>query len=223
MKIGFAGSICLAVSIASALAQPNPDRPDLCQGAYFTEAQGSEALRTFAKTYHDRASWETRAALIRTGIREGMNLPEKPQFAPLQPIRHSLRTMNGYTIENVAFESVPGFFVTGNLYRPTKSALANRPLCFARMVMTRIWKGVFGSRPNSGALRWPAWESVVFVYDMLGYGDSKQCSHHRAGSPEAPDPERFAGTGFSEQPARCRYDPHWHLGPSRVGGHKRSC
>jgi hypothetical protein len=118
MNVPLVVIVYLAVGIVDALAQPNPDRPDLCQGAYFTEAQGSDALRAFARTYHDRATWETRTALIRQGIRDGMNLPEKPRFAPLQPIRHSLRTMNGYTVENVAFESIPGFFVTGNLYRP---------------------------------------------------------------------------------------------------------
>lgn len=99
--------------IVGAIAQPNPDRPDLCQGAYFTEEQGAEALRTFASTYHDRAGWEARATLIRAGLREGMNLPAKPKFAPLEPSSHSLRRMNGYTIENVAFESLPGLFVTG--------------------------------------------------------------------------------------------------------------
>ena len=176
MKIGFAGSICLAVSIASALAQPNPDRPDLCQGAYFTEAQGSEALRTFAKTYHDRASWETRAALIRKGIREGMNLPETPQFAPLQPVRHSLRTMNGYTVENVAFESVPGFFVTGNLYRPIKSAGKSAAVLCPHGHDENL-EGRFREQTQQRCATMARMGAVVFVYDMLGYGDSKQCSH----------------------------------------------
>ena len=176
MKIGFAGSICLAVSIASALAQPNPDRPDLCQGAYFTEAQGSEVLRTFARTYHDRPTWEARATLIRKGIREGMNLPVTPQFAPLQPIRHSLRTMNGYTVENVAFESVPGFFVTGNLYRPAnptgKSAAVLCPHGHDEKQ-----EGRFREQTQQRCATMARMGAVVFVYDMLGYGDSKQCSH----------------------------------------------
>lgn len=168
--------LCFAISLTSGMAQPNPARPDLCQGAYFTEEQGAQALKTFATTHQDRASWEDRASLIRKGIREGMNLPDKPNFAPLQPIRHSVRKMNGYTVENVAFESLPGFFVTGNLYRPAnvsgKTAgilcphghTANQDARFLEQAQQRC-----ATLARMGA--------TVFIYDMLGYGDSKQCDH----------------------------------------------
>lgn len=52
MKVPFAVIACYALGIAGTLAQPNPDRPELCQGAYFTEVQGVDALRAFASTYH---------------------------------------------------------------------------------------------------------------------------------------------------------------------------
>ena len=169
-------TVSYVAAALSARAQPNPARPDLRQGAYFTEAQGAETLQTFAKTYHDRASWEARAALIRKGIRDGMNLPDKPKFAPLQPIRHSLRKMNGYTVENIAFESLPGLFVTGNLYRPLNPVgklaavlcphghTANSDARFLEQAQQRC-----ATMARMGA--------VVFIYDMLGYGDSKQCNH----------------------------------------------
>ena len=164
------------IAIANALAQPNPDRPDLCQGAYFTEAQGAEALRSFGQTYHDRASWETRATMIRKGIREGMNLPAKPKFAPLQPTRHSLRKMNGYTVENVAFESIPGFFVTGNLYRPLNvSGKTAGILCTHGHGADQNNRLMEYTQQRCATLS--RMGAVVFAYDMIGYGDSKQCSH----------------------------------------------
>lgn len=168
--------LCYVLSLLGAVAQPNPSRPELCQGAYFSEEQGAEALRNFASTYHDRATWETRAGLIRAGLRAGMKLPAKPKFAPLQPIRHSLRRMNGYTVENVAFESLPGLFVTGNLYRPLNPTeklagvlaphghTANQDARFVEQAQQRC-----ATMARMGA--------VVFIYDMLGYGDSKQCDH----------------------------------------------
>lgn len=176
MKTFIRFALYYAFGLAGVFAQPNPDRPDLCQGAYFTEAQGAEALNTFAQTHHDRATWETRAAMIRKGIREGMKLPDKPLFAPLRPIRHSLRKMDGYTVENVAFESIPGFFVTGNLYRPLNPTrkmaavlcphghTANQDARFLEPAQQRC-----ATLARMGA--------VAFVYDMIGYGDSKQCSH----------------------------------------------
>jgi len=167
--------ICLAVAL-QAVAQPNPEKPDLRQGAYYSEAQGAEKLREAARTYPDRAAWEKRAALIRQGIRDGMALDAQPALAPLNPIRHSLRSMNGYTVENVAFESLPGFFVTGNLYRPagtggkraavlcTHGHLPSLDARYREYVQQRC-----ATLARMGA--------VVFTFDMLGYGDSRQCSH----------------------------------------------
>ncbi|GAB4048510.1 alpha/beta hydrolase family protein [Spirosoma litoris] len=168
--------LCSVISLTEVLAQPNPARPDLCQGAYFTEAEGAQALKTFASTYHDKASWETRAALIRKGIREGMKLPEKPKFAPLQPIRHSLRKMNGYTVENVAFESLPGFFVTGNLYRPL-NATGKAPgiLCPHGHGANQDNRLMEYTQQRCATLA--RMGAVVFAYDMIGYGDSKQSDH----------------------------------------------
>ncbi|QMW02244.1 alpha/beta hydrolase family protein [Spirosoma foliorum] len=168
--------LCSVISLTGVIAQPNPARPDLCQGAYFTEAEGAQALKTFASTYHDKASWETRAALIRKGIREGMKLPEKAKFASLQPIRHSLKKMNGYTIENVAFESLPGFFVTGNLYRPLNST---------GKVPGILCPHGHGANQDNRLMEYTQQRcatlarmgAVVFAYDMIGYGDSKQAEH----------------------------------------------
>jgi hypothetical protein len=38
----------------------------------------------------------------------------------LKVIVHSRREYDGYSVENVALETMPGFFCTGNLYRPLK-------------------------------------------------------------------------------------------------------
>lgn len=158
------------------LAQTNPAQSDLCQGAYYTEAEGAQKLREAAQSYHDRAGWEKRAALIRQGLRDGMELPQSPRFAPLKPIRTNRREMKGYTIENVAFESLPGFFVTGNLYQPTgvkgkKAAIlcphGHGPKFEARSREQTQQRCATLARMGA----------VVFVFDMLGYEDSKQSAH----------------------------------------------
>lgn len=168
--------LCVVPIMSMGQSAPKPARTDLCQGGYFTEAQGDSALKAFAKTYHDRASWEKRSALIRQGIREGMGLPAKPNFAPLKPIRHSVKQMNGYTVENVAFESLPGFYVTGNLYRPTNVTGKT-----AGILCTHGHLGTMDSRFREYVQQRCAtlarMGAVVFVYDMLGYSESKQCDH----------------------------------------------
>jgi dienelactone hydrolase len=164
------------VTTLTAMAQPNPARPDLCQGAYFTEAEGADALKTFAQTHHDRASWEARAKLIRQGLRDGMQLPDKPKFAPLQPVRHSLKKMNGYTVENVYFESLPGLFVTGNLYKPL-TVTGKIPAVLCPHGHTPKEDARFVEQTQQRCATMARMGAVVFVYDMLGYGDSKQTAH----------------------------------------------
>lgn len=75
-------------------------------------------LARLAKSYSDLDGWKQRARNIREGILRGAELLPPPVKCELKPIMHSRREHAGYTVENVAFESLPGFFVTGNLYRP---------------------------------------------------------------------------------------------------------
>ncbi len=85
------------------------------------EEQGKSNLVKYASTYHDRASWEQRAAHIKANMLLALQLDPLPARHALKPITTGKKTMKGYTVENVAFESLPGFWVTGNVYRPTES------------------------------------------------------------------------------------------------------
>ena len=92
--------------------------PELCQGNYLSEPAARHQLAEFARGYSTAAQWEARARRVREGILKGAGLLPPPRKCPLNPIAHSRRDHDGYSVENVAFESLPGFFVTGNLYRP---------------------------------------------------------------------------------------------------------
>ena len=71
-------------------------------------------------------------------------------------------------------ESFPGFFITGNLYRPIKSD--NK--CPAILTPHGHWTDR-GMSPDV-QIRCACFArmgAVVFAYDMVGYGDSKQVTH----------------------------------------------
>ncbi len=63
--------------------------------------------------------WETRKEYVRRQILVATGLWPMPTKTPLNPVIHGKIQRDGYTVEKVYFESAPGFFVTGNLYRPT--------------------------------------------------------------------------------------------------------
>lgn len=161
------------VSYVTAVAQAY-DPALLCQGRYYTEAEGKAALEKFAATYQTRKEWEKRADRIRRGIREGANLAGLPTSTPLKPISHSKRTYEGYTVENVAFESLPGIFVTGNLYRPLQ------PQKSYAAILSPHGHGTdprFGEDQQKRSATLARMGAIVLAYDMVGMGDSDQTSH----------------------------------------------
>lgn len=65
-----------------------------------------------------KAEWEKRAAYVRRQILVSQGLWPMPTKAPLNAVIHGKIERPEYTVEKAYFESAPGFFVTGNLYRP---------------------------------------------------------------------------------------------------------
>ena len=63
-------------------------------------------------------AWEPRRELVRRQLLVSQGLWPMPTKSPLNAVIHGKIDQGEYTIEKVYFESAPGFFVTGNLYRP---------------------------------------------------------------------------------------------------------
>jgi hypothetical protein len=96
-----------------------PENPLLCVGHFQTEDEAKQQLKRFSEKYKNLEEWEKRATVIREGILKGAELSPLPKKGRINPIYRNSRTYDGYTVVNVAFESTPGVFVTGSLYKPT--------------------------------------------------------------------------------------------------------
>ena len=62
--------------------------------------------------------WEPRRDFIRRQLTVSQGLWPMPTKTPLNAVIHGKIDQGDYTVEKVYFESAPGLFVTGNLYRP---------------------------------------------------------------------------------------------------------
>ncbi len=62
--------------------------------------------------------WEVRKEYVRRQILVAEGLWPMPTKTPLNAVVYGKLDRDDYTVEKVYFESAPGFFVTGNLYRP---------------------------------------------------------------------------------------------------------
>ena len=153
-------------------AQTN-DKPTLCQGLYYSEAEAVEQLKRIAATHSNLSEWKARAAAVQQQILTGAKLSPLPKRTPLNPIIKNKRRYNGYTVESAAFEARPGFFVYGNLYRPV-GRKGKRPgiLC-----PHGHYRGPEGGRQRpdhqNRCATLARMGAVVFSYDMIGFGDSQ--------------------------------------------------
>lgn len=154
-----------------------------------------------------KEAWEKRAEELRMQIEISLGLFPKPTLAPIRPVIHSAQLKDGYTIEKVYFESLPGLFVTGSLYRPLEKKSASkdgsnikRPavLCphghwpNGRFYYTsddeakrdlangsERFESAAHSPLQARCVQMARMGIVVFHYDMLGYADSQQISMQR--------------------------------------------
>ena len=69
--------------------------------------------------FTDAGQWNTRAAYLREHVLASAGLLPMPERTPLAAQIFGEIKRDDYIVAKVYFESLPGFFVTGNLYRPS--------------------------------------------------------------------------------------------------------
>jgi len=147
-----------------------------------------------------KEEWARRAEEVRRQIAVAEGIWPLPERTPLNAVVHGRIDKGDYTIEKVYFESVPGFFVTGNLYRPNNKSAKVPGVLFPhghwndgrfidigrKAVRKEI---VIGSErfENGGRsllqalpVQCARMGCVCFHYDMIGYADSQQLSYDLA-------------------------------------------
>ena len=148
---------------------------NLCQNRYWTEDEANIVMKEMLTNWDDLDSWKDRKEAIRSQIIEGSQIHKMPAInGDFKTIISSSQKMSGYIVENIAIESYPGYFITGNLYRPdiAKGKFAGILSPHGHWVDRRFSEEVqkrCGTMARSGA--------IVFIYDMIGFGESVEIDH----------------------------------------------
>lgn len=156
------------------------------------------------QTVEDAGAWKTRHEEIQKRILLASGLWPMPDKTPLNAVVHGRVERDDYTIDRVFFESLPGHFVTGNLYLP-KNPKGKMPgiLCphghwpNGRFMDVGAGSAVTKKEISTGAeeretaarsplqarcVQLARMGCAVFHFDMLGYADSVQFPEHRHGA-----------------------------------------
>jgi len=173
------------------------------------------------QTVDNEKEWAKRRSYVQRKILVSLGLWPLPDKTPLNAVIHSRKEMDGYSIEKVYFESMPGYFLTGSLYRPLNLDKQTARIPGILSPHGHYQQGRFYDAPESllnrqlsdGAEKYAQGgrnpiqaRSVhlarlgctVFTYDMVGYADNNQISHGLAHgfSKQRPHMNNKDGWGF---------------------------
>ena len=170
--------------------------------------------------------WEKRKELLQRRVLVANGLYPMPEKTPLNAVIHGKVKRPGFTVEKVYFESIPGFHVTGLLFRPANAKPGQKfpavlsPHGHGGRLQDLGEAGVkkqiaTGSEKFADSGRFPKVARcanlarlgcVVFIYDMLGYADNQQLSRGLAHGfrTQRPDFEGKESWGFFSAQAEMR-------------------
>ena len=135
---------------------------------------------------YTKAEWTEKAAALRQQIRVANGLVPMHERTPLNAQIFGKIEREDYSVEKIYFEPFPGFFTTGNLYRPLGKSgpfpgIVSPHGHWARGRLEDIERGSIPGR----CINFAKQGYVIFAYDMLGYNDSgKQIEHRYGGAHE---------------------------------------
>lgn len=222
-------SSCLALVVFLGLSNPVQGQLRVYPEGELPKDRRLEALKDLDGYFpfevpETQKDWDQRRAELKRQVQVATGLWPMPEKTPLNAQVYGLTKRDGFTVEKVYFESLPGHFVTGLLLRPEGEG-AKRPAVlsphghegrlqdYGEKNMPRLIQDGAERFEKSG--RFPQLARcanlarmgcVAFIFDMEGYADSQQLSFdliHRFAK-QRPDADSKSSWGFYSPQAELR-------------------
>jgi len=193
--------LCAVLMVGAACAEKPSEKP-----AVFEDRPSGDhrlgKLKTLNgffpfKAVTNLAAWKQRQIAIKRRVLISQGLWPLPTRTPLNAVIHGRVERDDYVVDRVFFESIPGHYVTGSLYRP-KERQGPFPVILSphghwqdgrfydagqevisKQIQTGAEKFKQGGRfpLQARAVQLARMGCIVFHYDMTGYADAVQLGH----------------------------------------------
>lgn len=163
LVVGSSAAVSVAPSVAGVVA-----------GA----ADRTTALRQLDESsinYNTPETWAARRDALREGFLKGAELWPLPDRPAVETIINARRVYKDYSVENVALETLPGFYCTGNLYRPVGRKDAGPVVLCPHGHFRPL--GRFRESQQIRCAHLARMGATVFSYSLVGWQDSDQTTH----------------------------------------------
>jgi dienelactone hydrolase len=167
----------IALLVASLLAAADADRR-------LSAVEGTRHTYEMPR-YSSQAEWKQRREHLRKQILAAAGLLPMPAHGPVRSEIFGRLERDGYSIEKVWVETMPGYYLGGNLYRPLgrSGRLPGIVSPHGHWKRGRLEDSEHGSIP-ARCINLARQGFAVFAYDMVGYNDTKQTPHEFGGKRE---------------------------------------
>ena len=139
-------------------------------------SEGKKHLDQLLAAYPALQQWESRKTSLRKCFLEQLKLSPFPAKSPFNPVITPARKYDGYTVENVAIETLPGVYLCGSLYKPAKGKgpfpLVLSPYGHFSNPDTNLY-GRYRPDMQYRCATLARMGAVVFSYDMFAWGESR--------------------------------------------------
>jgi hypothetical protein len=100
--------LCINTSVSAQVSSKDP-------------SDGKKHLEQLLASYPQVSQWESRKKELKSCFLRELGLVPFPKKTDLHPIFTPARNYDGYSVENVAIETMPGVYLCGSLYKPKGS------------------------------------------------------------------------------------------------------
>lgn len=174
MESGMSMASAVATILAAACAAP-----PVAQSVAQPDAQPGSRYRTRLEiASRSEEAWRARSAVVRRQILVASGLWPEPERPPVRAEVSGRVDRDGYSVERVAIETLPGFTLPATLYRPLDRGVRHPAVVSPH----GHWSD--GRFTDHGECSVPG-RSInlarlgiaVLAYDMVGFGDLKELGH----------------------------------------------